>query len=54
MKLARKEFISFYCLAWLYFRKRKGFSKERKNKEVAIFYVPTKPLKNLERKFAEV
>ena len=41
MKLAMRKFISFYYLARLYFSKRKGFFKERNNKEVAIYYAPT-------------
>ena len=39
-----ENFISFHCLPGLQFGKRKGFFKEKKNKEVAIYYVPTQPL----------
>ena len=41
MKLAIRKFISFHYLAHLSFGKRKGFFKERNNKKVAIYYVPT-------------
>ena len=40
LKKYEKLFL-FYFHATLYFGKKNGFSKERKNKEVAIYCVPT-------------
>ena len=48
-----EKLVSFYCLKRLYFGKGKGFFKDNKNMEVAIYCVPSYPLTDLEHKFTE-